>query len=197
MRTSSTARASRSTGNKNVRITKFVDDLALNSNGGHTLEKEYTAHFKESSGSVRPPTCSRKKTTARGRMKYHDESRGGEENELVFKAHIFETCSLVYHEGRTVVITITVDEYKSCVEVNKFTGYVQQLAVKQQLASLGDEVQRPSKSTMSSPQNGVARCSSRMSVVGTRKVRDKRRRNCLTFLAAFVPQVRREEAYVS
>ena len=34
-----------------ARITKLVDDLALDSNGGHTLAKEYAAHLKERIGS--------------------------------------------------------------------------------------------------------------------------------------------------
>lgn len=90
-----------------VRMTRLVDEIALESYGGQLLAKEYAGHLKDRIGGERAVTV----FTALQEVKLivdeandlTEELRGGEEHELVFKAHVLTDVTSVDHDPEIMV----------------------------------------------------------------------------------------------
>jgi hypothetical protein len=98
---------------QDARITKLVDDLALDSNGGHMLAKEYAAHLKERIGSERAfsvfSALQEIQPLVDEANDITDELRGGEEHEFVFKAHVLTDVTSVGRDPEIMVALHTTE----------------------------------------------------------------------------------------
>uniref|UniRef100_A0A7S1F2Y7 Kinesin motor domain-containing protein n=1 Tax=Noctiluca scintillans TaxID=2966 RepID=A0A7S1F2Y7_NOCSC len=98
---------------QDARITKLVDDLVMDSNGGHMLAKEYAAHLKERIGSERAfsvfSALQEIQPLVDEANDITDELRGGEEHEFVFKAHVLTDVTSVGRDPEIMVALHTTE----------------------------------------------------------------------------------------
>jgi len=84
---------------QDTRMTRLVDEISLESYGGQLLAKEYAAHLKERIGGERAiavfTILQEIKPLVDEANDLTDELRGGEEHELVFKAHVLTDVTSV------------------------------------------------------------------------------------------------------
>jgi len=110
---------------QDARITKLVDDLVGECNGGHMLAKEYAVHLKERIGSERAfsvfSALQEIQPLVDEANEITDELRGGEEHEFVFKAHVLTDVTSV---GRDPEIMVALHTTERPDEIDKHGIFV-------------------------------------------------------------------------